>query len=150
VRRHQITNEEDSSPLTPSDLAVGRTVTIYGRTFFLVDADAFTRSWYGQHMELELAPAGSYPSDPVDAYRQHFGLNVAPSKHVQGTYAVAGSWSPGRHRGPQARAVSGTASSMLTARTCSRSMLTARTCSRSILDLNPHVCWRLPRSQEEQ
>lgn len=45
VRRHQIDKEDGSGPFSPSDLAVGQTVTIYGRTFIVVDADEFTRAW---------------------------------------------------------------------------------------------------------
>jgi hypothetical protein len=87
VKRHQISKEQDSSPLTPSDLAVGETVTVYGRTFFLVDADTFTRRWYSEQMGLELGGAGTYPADPVDAYRKHFGLDKAPSECSKATQA---------------------------------------------------------------
>lgn len=80
VKRHQITKEQGGSPFTPADLAVGETVTVYGRTFFVVDADAFTRAWYTEHMNLELAGPGTYPADPVDASRKHFGLDKAPSE----------------------------------------------------------------------
>ena len=88
VKRHQIIKEEDGSPFSPADLSVGQTVTVYGRTFFIVDADTFTRSWYAQQLGVDLADAGTYPADPVEAYRQHFGLSSAPSKHqplLQGT-----------------------------------------------------------------
>jgi len=80
VKRHQITKEEDGNLLSPADIAVGQPVTVYGRTFFMVDADVFTRTWYAQQLGLELAQAGTYPADPVEAYRQHFGLNSASSK----------------------------------------------------------------------
>lgn len=80
VKRHQIIKEQDGSPFTPADLAVGEMVTVYGRTFFVVDVDAFTRAWYTEHMNLELAGPGTYPADPVDAYRKHFGLDKAPSE----------------------------------------------------------------------
>jgi hypothetical protein len=52
-----------------------------GRTFFLLDADVFTRNWYQQQLGQQLGPAGSYPADPVDAYREHFGLSGAPGGH---------------------------------------------------------------------
>lgn len=80
MKRHQITKEQDGSPLTPADLSVGETVTIYGRTFFVVDADTFTRKWYAEQMGLELAGPGTYPADPVDAYRKQFGLDKTPSE----------------------------------------------------------------------
>jgi hypothetical protein len=98
VRRHQIAKETDNSPLTPADLAVGQTVTVYGRTFFLLDADAFTRGWYAQQLGLELGPAGQYPADPVDAYRQHFGLPTAPGAcaHVRVCVRACVAWCSSR------------------------------------------------------
>lgn len=84
MKRHQITKEADGGLLSPADLAVGQTVAVYGRSFFIVDADAFTRSWYPQQMGVELAAAGTYPADPVEAYRQHVGLNCAPSESARG------------------------------------------------------------------
>lgn len=88
VKRHQILKEEDGSPLTPADLAVGQLITIYGRTFFVVDADNFTREWYAQQLGLQLAAAETYPADPVDAYRQHFGLDKTPSERQPGHRAA--------------------------------------------------------------
>jgi hypothetical protein len=90
LRRHQVTKEEDGSPMTPADLAVGQTVSVYGRTFFVVDADSFTRNWYSQQLGLELAAPGTYPADPVEAYRAHFGLNTVPG----GLTAAAGHIQP--------------------------------------------------------
>lgn len=78
VKRHQVDKEDGSGPFTPTDLAVGETVTVYGRTFILVDADAFTRTWYAEKLGVELGPAGGYPADPVDQYREHFGLSSKP------------------------------------------------------------------------
>lgn len=122
VRRHQIDKEDGTGRLTPADLAVGQTVTIYGRTFILIDADVFTRNWwvsdaaaclarcascshaehsawtacctcsniicdllrlkalyccrYVEKLELTLGAPGEYPADPVDEYREHFGLST--------------------------------------------------------------------------
>lgn len=44
LKRHRVPKE--GGFLTPHDLAVGSTVTVYGRTYFLVDADAWTRTWW--------------------------------------------------------------------------------------------------------
>ncbi|WIA37576.1 hypothetical protein OEZ86_014482 [Tetradesmus obliquus] len=79
VKRHQV-DKEDGSPFTPADLAVGQTVTVYGRTYILIDADAFTRTWYAEKMDQQLAAPGDYPGDPVDDYRQRFALTTAPVK----------------------------------------------------------------------
>ncbi len=91
MKRHQILKEEDGTPLTPADLAVGQLITIYGRTFFVVDADTFTREWYTQQMGLQLAAPGTYPADPVDAYRQHFGLDKTPSESLRSSEWLVGS-----------------------------------------------------------
>jgi hypothetical protein len=50
------------------------------RTFFVVDADPFTRRWYSDTLGVELAGAQGYPSDQVDAYRTKFGLTPAPGE----------------------------------------------------------------------
>jgi hypothetical protein len=86
VKRHQV-DKEDGTPFNPTDLAVGQTVTVYGRTYILVDADAFTRGWYAEKLEQELAAPGDYPGDPVDDYRQRFGLSAAPGG-LQGSCCI--------------------------------------------------------------
>lgn len=48
VKRHRATRA-DGQPLTPRDLAVGAEVEIYGRVFYVVDADAFTRDFYAKN-----------------------------------------------------------------------------------------------------
>eukprot|EP00879_Flechtneria_rotunda_P013527 GHRR01014124.1.p1 GENE.GHRR01014124.1~~GHRR01014124.1.p1 ORF type:complete len:312 (+),score=105.18 GHRR01014124.1:163-1098(+) len=80
VRRHQIDKEDGSGRFSIADLAVGQTVTLYGRTIVLLDADTFTRNWYAENMGTEQAPAGGYPEDPVEQYREHFGLTSSPSE----------------------------------------------------------------------
>eukprot|EP00775_Hariotina_reticulata_P011400 gene11400-11548_t len=90
VKRHQV-DKQDGGRFSPSDLAVGQTVTVYGRTYILVDADTFTRKWYAEQLDVELGPAGDYPADPVDHYRQHFGLTSTPVKKSNdlGTFVEA-------------------------------------------------------------
>lgn len=74
VKRHKVT-KDDGGFFSPSDFAVGQEVTIYGRTFCLTDADAFTREYFQQSLSIELAPALAYPDDPITTYRAKFGLN---------------------------------------------------------------------------
>ncbi|KIY98702.1 EF-hand domain-containing protein 1 [Monoraphidium neglectum] len=82
VRRHQVPRGDGSgATIVPADLAVGATIDVYGRTFFLVDCDQFTRAWFRENLQLEQADAQGYPSDQVDAYRTKFGLtSTGPSK----------------------------------------------------------------------
>jgi hypothetical protein len=74
VKRHRITRE-DGSFFTPADFTVGETVSIYGRTFHLVDADTFTREFAASKLGKELGGPLPYPGDPVDTYRATFGAN---------------------------------------------------------------------------
>ena len=74
IKRHKVT-KDDGGFFTPADFAVGQEVTIYGRTFFLTDADGFTREHYATKLGIELAGALAYPDDPIETYRSKFGLN---------------------------------------------------------------------------
>lgn len=74
IKRHKLTKDDGVSFFTPADFAVGEQVTIYGRTFFLVDADTFTREFYKTQMGMDLPGPMGYPDDPVDTYRATFGL----------------------------------------------------------------------------
>mmetsp|Transcript_2187 Transcript_2187/g.5552 ORF Transcript_2187/g.5552 Transcript_2187/m.5552 type:complete len:646 (+) Transcript_2187:132-2069(+) len=74
IKRHVFLKDDGVSSFTPQDFAVGECVSIYGRTFFLVDADPFPRQWYEDNMSTTLQPALPYPDDPVDQYRSTFGL----------------------------------------------------------------------------
>ena len=57
VRRHAVQRDDGSGPISPRDLAVDGDITIYGRTVHLIDADAFTRTWYADQLNVQLAPA---------------------------------------------------------------------------------------------
>lgn len=64
VKRHRIPNT-NGIPYKPQDLAVGATVTIYGRTFYIVAVDAHTRS----HLEglvINVAADEECPQSPYD------------------------------------------------------------------------------------
>jgi len=74
IKRHVFLKDDGTSSFTPQDFSVGDCVTIYGRTFFLVDTDPFTRQWYEDNMGTTFAPSLPYPDDPVDSYRTNFGL----------------------------------------------------------------------------
>lgn len=69
---------------------MGGEVTIYGRTYYLVDADAFTRQFYQDNAGIDLAAPLPYPDDPVDAYRATFGLNRGLKTGGQGHRLVGG------------------------------------------------------------
>jgi hypothetical protein len=97
VKRHKVPKDgPQGSFVDPADFAVGSTVTVYGRTFFLVDCDAFTRQWYQEQLQQEQGPPLSYPSDPVDNYRETFGLANRPSKGCNGLLKHR-SWAQNKH-----------------------------------------------------
>ncbi len=78
VRRHAVQRDDGSGPISPRDLAVDGDITIYGRTVHLIDADAFTRTWYADQLNVQLAPAIAYPQDTVSVYRAAHGLTTVP------------------------------------------------------------------------
>lgn len=73
---------EDGSPMDESDLKIGQTVTIYGKTFLLYACDEFTRNWYADH-GIDQAPNQAAPEvlDRVDyKARQWAGKVMFPAK----------------------------------------------------------------------
>ena len=55
--------KSDGTFFAPADFIVGDNVSLYGRTFHIVDADVFTRQTMGD-AGLEYGPAETYPDDP--------------------------------------------------------------------------------------
>lgn len=65
IRRHRVPREDgegDQGYFTPADLAVGKSITIYGKTFQLIDCDEFTRAYFGDR-GTPLAPSEPCPVD---------------------------------------------------------------------------------------
>ena len=73
IKRQKCT-KEDGSFFTPEDFVVGDVVTMYGRAIYLVDCDSFTREFCTAKLGREQGAALGYPDDPVDKYRQTFGI----------------------------------------------------------------------------
>ena len=68
LKRHRIPNGDTGSFFGVEDIKVGETVTFYGRSFFVVSCDAFTRSF----LEARgVAPAEDqpFPDEPIERYR---------------------------------------------------------------------------------
>ena len=74
VKRHKVT-KDDGSFFSPAEFSVGEELTVYAKTFFLVDADSFTREWYQANLGKELGAPHGYPHDPIVDYRKTFGMN---------------------------------------------------------------------------
>ena len=62
IKRHKIP-KEDGSPIQPADIRVADNVSVYGRVFRIVDADAFTRAYFAAQ-GITLAPAEAVSLDP--------------------------------------------------------------------------------------
>ena len=57
-------SSSSSRPFQPGDFLVGSDISIIGRTFHVVDADAFTREYMLEAHGFGLAPRQPYPEDP--------------------------------------------------------------------------------------
>merc|ERR1719321_2203240 len=64
VKRHKI-NKPDGSLVGPEDLKLGTELTLYSRTFRILDADPFTKDFYAK-MKLEI---GTPEEAPVDSFQ---------------------------------------------------------------------------------
>lgn len=62
VRRHRIPTQDGQGFVTFNDLAVGEPVTFYGRTYYPVDCDAFTRD-FCNGIGVNVPDALPYPHD---------------------------------------------------------------------------------------
>ncbi|EKG03489.1 hypothetical protein TCSYLVIO_005468 [Trypanosoma cruzi] len=67
LKRH-IVPMHDGTPITFADFRVGETITFYGRTYMLYDADKFTRDFFKEG-GVELEPAQELPTDAFTLLR---------------------------------------------------------------------------------
>jgi DUF1126 PH-like domain len=51
-----------TAPVTPSSFALGRPITLYGTTYMVTDADAFTRDWVKEKTGVDVPPAIATPT----------------------------------------------------------------------------------------
>jgi Ca2+-binding EF-hand superfamily protein len=72
VRRHKIHSPNpDKEYMDSNDLVVGQNVTIYGRTFYIVDCDEWTRRTL-ESSGIAVPEAQPYPVDPYSKARSEF------------------------------------------------------------------------------
>ncbi|KAH9593024.1 EF-hand domain [Trypanosoma melophagium] len=82
LKRH-IVPMPDGTPITFANFRVGETITFYGRTYKIYDADTFTREFF-KEAGVELAPAQTVP---VDTYTQLRSRPVAKAHDVRSVAA---------------------------------------------------------------
>jgi len=81
VKRHRIPRANSSSGLfyTIDDLNVGKEITVYGKTFRIVDCDPFTREFFGG-IGVEVPEPEDYPGDQHTDRREEIKKSMNPYK----------------------------------------------------------------------
>lgn len=69
VKRHQVPRQDGNGNVHFQDLAVGEPIEFYGRTFNIIDCDAFTREFMAA-MGMDMAEAQDLPSDTFTETRK--------------------------------------------------------------------------------
>ena len=107
LKRHRVPKDNEGGVFGPADISVGSTCTMYGRTFFVVSCDAFTREYLAGALGLEVAPDGTYPDDPIDGYRATLKKDTsanpyppAPRDDVLAAYIEAAAGKPSNALAP--------------------------------------------------
>mmetsp|Transcript_336 Transcript_336/g.352 ORF Transcript_336/g.352 Transcript_336/m.352 type:complete len:610 (-) Transcript_336:425-2254(-) len=67
LKRHRIP-KDNGGFYGMDDLGIGREVTFYARTFYVVDCDPFTRQFL-ENSGVEVGTPMPYPDEPIEAYR---------------------------------------------------------------------------------
>eukprot|EP01060_Flectonema_neradi_P023384 TRINITY_DN3162_c1_g2_i2.p1 TRINITY_DN3162_c1_g2~~TRINITY_DN3162_c1_g2_i2.p1 ORF type:complete len:770 (+),score=130.80 TRINITY_DN3162_c1_g2_i2:47-2356(+) len=68
VKRHRILKPDSSGIFTADDIRVGNQITIYGKTFMVVDCDACTRDFY-ESVGIPVCEPLPYPEDRHESWR---------------------------------------------------------------------------------
>lgn len=82
LKRHRVEKKEGGF-VSAIDLQVGEEVELYGRVYFLVDADGFTRDFMSKEYGIELGASPGYPDDPYDMYRDSLKPTGPPDNDVK-------------------------------------------------------------------
>lgn len=78
IKRHRATRP-DGTPLSPKDLKVGGIVELYGRQFYLADADSFTRDFFAKNGTPLEDPSVRACLPPVDLFLHMLLLSTSHS-----------------------------------------------------------------------
>ena len=107
LKRHVVPKDNEGGVFGPADISVGSTVTMYGRTFFVVSCDGFTREYLTGALGLSVAPDGTFPDDPIDGHRATLKKDTvgnpyppAPRDDVLAAYIEAAAGKPSNALAP--------------------------------------------------
>ena len=107
LKRHVVPKDNEGGVFGPADISVGSTVTMYGRTFFVVSCDGFTREYLTGALGLSVAPDGTFPDDPIDGHRATLKKDTvgnpyppAPHDDVLAAYIEAAAGKPSNALAP--------------------------------------------------
>mmetsp|Transcript_17335 Transcript_17335/g.30925 ORF Transcript_17335/g.30925 Transcript_17335/m.30925 type:complete len:752 (-) Transcript_17335:1054-3309(-) len=78
IKRHQIPRPDGSS-YTFEDFNIGTTLTFYGKSFYLIDCDPFTRKFL-MGLGFEVPEPEAFPNDQYTAIRQKASAQMVPKK----------------------------------------------------------------------
>jgi len=78
IKRHQI-SQPDGTILSFEDFNIGKSVTLYGKTFYLIDCDVFTRRFLTA-VGIEVPPPEEFPEDTYTVTRQKLHSTMVPTK----------------------------------------------------------------------
>ena len=77
LKRHRIPKDDGASYFTITDINVGITATFYGRTFFIISCDPFTRKFLTQS-GFEVPEDTGFPDEPIESYRASLKRGTNP------------------------------------------------------------------------
>lgn len=79
IKRHRIPKPDSSYEFyTYNDLNINSEITLYGRTFHVIDADGFTKRFYEEKLGKALDDAIQLPEDPYNATRTEMKTYMQP------------------------------------------------------------------------
>ena len=100
LKRHRIPVGDTGAFFGIGDIHVGETVTFYGRSFFVVSCDAFTRAFL-ESRGMAVAEDQPFPDEPIELYRATlkkdtvaFPYPPAPRNDVLAAYIEASNGAP--------------------------------------------------------
>ena len=100
LKRHRIPVGDTGAFFGIGDIHVGETVTFYGRSFFVVSCDAFTRAFL-ESRGVAVAEDQPFPDEPIELYRATlkkdtvaFPYPPAPRNDVLAAYIEASNGAP--------------------------------------------------------